>query len=46
MILVRNLDWLTDWLINDNDDNSDNKADDSDDDNNAFTVYNFHDYKL
>lgn len=46
VILVRDLDWQTDWLINDNDNNSDNKPDDSDDDNNAFTVYNFHHYKL
>jgi len=37
---------LTDRLINDNDDNIDNKADNSDDDNNAFTVHNFHHYKL
>lgn len=46
VILVRDLDWLNDWLINDSDDNSDNKADNNDDDNNALTVYKFHHYKL
>lgn len=45
VILVRDLAWLNDWLINDSD-NSDNKADDNDDDNSAFTVCNFHHYKL